>query len=267
MDIILELVAPTPEVVVVSAVNPAPAIQLTVVSGVPGADGVGVIAGGTTGQVLAKASNTNYDMDWVDPGGGTVASVNGETGIVSLNQDDIPDGTTAKQYTATEETKLAGIATGATANDTDANLKNRANHTGTQAISTVTNLQTTLDGKAASSHTHAEADVTGLTAALAAKQPLDSDLTAIAGLSPTNDDILQRKAGAWANRTIAQLKTDLAIAQSDVSGLTALLALGFYYADGTTSTNPRPSVPGKVIWVGGTTQPVNMTTGDIWVKA
>jgi hypothetical protein len=35
-------------------------------------------------------------------------------------------------------TKLGGIATGATANDTDANLKNRANHTGTQAGSTIT---------------------------------------------------------------------------------------------------------------------------------
>lgn len=40
-------------------------------------------------------------------------------------------------------------------------------------------------------------------------QPLDSDLTAVAGLSPSNDDILQRKAGAWTNRTIAQLLTDL----------------------------------------------------------
>jgi hypothetical protein len=40
-------------------------------------------------------------------------------------------------------------------------------------------------------------------------QPLDSDLTAIAALSPSNDDIVQRKAGAWTNRTIAQLLTDL----------------------------------------------------------
>ena len=55
----------------------------------------------------------------------------------------------AKAYTATEKTKLSGIATGATANDTDANLKNRANHTGSQAISTITSLQTTLDAKAA----------------------------------------------------------------------------------------------------------------------
>lgn len=48
-----------------------------------------------------------------------------------------------------------------------------------------------------------------MTTALAGKQPLDSDLTAIAALSPSNDDVLQRKSGAWTNRTIAQLKTDL----------------------------------------------------------
>jgi hypothetical protein len=35
-------------------------------------------------------------------------------------------------------TKLSGIATGATANDTDANLKDRANHTGTQSADTLT---------------------------------------------------------------------------------------------------------------------------------
>ncbi len=38
----------------------------------------------------------------------------------------------------------------------------------------------------------------------------DADLTAIAALTPTNDDVMQRKAGAWVNRTINQLKTDLA---------------------------------------------------------
>lgn len=44
---------------------------------------------------------------------------------------------------------------------------------------------------------------------LGTKQDSDSDLTAIAGLSPSNDDILQRKSGAWTNRTMAQLKADL----------------------------------------------------------
>jgi hypothetical protein len=48
------------------------------------------------------------------------------------------------------------------------------------------------------------------------QQPLDSDLTAIAGLTAANDDVLQRKSGAWTNRTPAQLKTDLALTKSDV---------------------------------------------------
>lgn len=34
--------------------------------GADGADGVGVPTGGTTGQLLAKNSNTNYDTEWVD---------------------------------------------------------------------------------------------------------------------------------------------------------------------------------------------------------
>lgn len=42
------------------------------------------------------------------------------------------------------------------------------------------------------------------------KQPLDPDLTAIAALTPTDDDVVQRKAGAWTNRTMAQIIADLA---------------------------------------------------------
>ena len=51
---------------------------------------------------------------------------------------------------------------------------------------------------------------------LAGKQAANANLTAISGLTPANDDILQRKAGAWTNRTPAQVKTDLAITKSDV---------------------------------------------------
>lgn len=47
-------------------------------------------------------------------------------------------------------------------------------------------------------------------------QPLDSDLTAICGLSPTNNDIIQRIAGSWVNRTMAQLKTALTLLKGDV---------------------------------------------------
>ena len=56
--------------------------------------------GGTTGQVLAKASGTNYDVEWINQsgGGGAVDSVNGQTGVVVLGADDVgalPDTTTA----------------------------------------------------------------------------------------------------------------------------------------------------------------------------
>lgn len=50
-------------------------------------------------------------------GGGLVSSVNGQPGpAVVLTQDDIGDGTTNKQYSATDESKLAGIAAGAEVN-------------------------------------------------------------------------------------------------------------------------------------------------------
>ncbi len=52
--------------------------------------------------------------------------------------------------------------------------------------------------------------------AIAGRQLLNSHLTAISGLTPTNNDFMQFKSGAWANRTIAQIKTDLAYTQDEV---------------------------------------------------
>ncbi len=52
--------------------------------------------------------------------------------------------------------------------------------------------------------------------AIAGRQSLNSHLTAISGLTPTNSDFMQFKSGAWANRTVAQIKTDLAYTQDDV---------------------------------------------------
>jgi hypothetical protein len=60
------------------------------------------------------------------------------------------------------------------------------------------------------------------------KQPLDSDLSAIAALSASNDDLIQRKGGVWVNRTVAQVKTDLGTAADDA----AVLASANSYSDG-----------------------------------
>lgn len=62
---------------VVSATSQSPNYAVTVnvvgvqeTTGQAGAAGVGVPSGGTTGQVLKKASNTNYDTEWADESGG-----------------------------------------------------------------------------------------------------------------------------------------------------------------------------------------------------
>jgi hypothetical protein len=51
---------------------------------------------------------------------------------------------------------------------------------------------------------------------LAAKQPLDSDLTTLAGLTATTDNFIVSASSAWASRTPAQAKTSLALVKGDV---------------------------------------------------
>ena len=91
---------------------------------------------------LVTAANT---------GGSGSAAWGGITGTLSA-QTDLQTALNAKQplatvltnttasYTVAESAKLAGIAAGATVNSTDAFLLARANHTGTQAVGTITGL-------------------------------------------------------------------------------------------------------------------------------
>lgn len=230
-------------------------------AGADGADGQGVPTGGTSGQVLAKASGTDYDTEWVEQsagGGGAWGEITGtlsaqtdlqsaldakaasshthtEADITDLgdyatstelttglatkaatshthtasnvtdfdtevsNNTDVAANTAARHthsnsavlnattasFTTADETKLDGIEASAEVNNiSDANAtdltdggastlhyhtsdRDRANHTGAQAISTVTGLQTALDGKASSSHTHAHGDITDFDTELA----------------------------------------------------------------------------------------------------
>lgn len=77
--------------------------------------------------------------------------------------------------------------------------------------------QAALDLKAALSHTHDDRYYTeGETDALLdTKQPLDGDLTAIAGLTPTTDNFIVSAASAWASRTPSQVKTTLSLNNVD----------------------------------------------------
>ncbi len=58
-------------------------------------------------------------------------------------------GLSTEDYGTGEKSKLAGIAPAATANASDAALRDRATHTGTQPIAATSGLQAALDGKAA----------------------------------------------------------------------------------------------------------------------
>ena len=88
---------------------------------------------------------------------GTVTSVTGTAPVTSSGGTTPAIGITAAtsgaagSMSAADKGKIDGIAAGATANQTNAFLVDRANHTGAQAIATVTNLQSSLDAKIATS--------------------------------------------------------------------------------------------------------------------
>lgn len=86
-------------------------------------------AGAGTGDMLAATYDPN------GRGGDAFAMAN------------MVEDTTHKVMTGDERTKLTSVAADATANDTDANLKNRANHTGTQLAETISNFNTAADAR------------------------------------------------------------------------------------------------------------------------
>jgi len=59
-----------------------------------------------TVEEVTKTANIEIVQEGI---GGAVNSVNGKDGTVTLNQDEIPDGTTYKRYSLTEKNKLASI--------------------------------------------------------------------------------------------------------------------------------------------------------------
>ncbi len=71
-------------------------------------------------------------------------TVGGRSEAFLRSADNHTDGTVNRLYTAGEKTKLAGIQDGATANATDAALRDRATHTGTQTAATISDFATAV---------------------------------------------------------------------------------------------------------------------------
>lgn len=200
-----------------TAVDEAPTQVVTVVEGGigrDGVDGVGLPAGGTTGQFPVKASDADFDIAWEDApsgGGGAVDSVNGQTGVVVLDAADVgADASgaataalaTAEAYTdtrvAAEITRADGAydASGAAAGV----LVTAEAYADTKVAAEVTRADAAYDAAGAAAAAQA--------AAVAASQPVDSDLTAIAALTTTSfGRALLTAADAAALRSAAGLGT------------------------------------------------------------
>ena len=105
---------------------------------------------------------------------------------------------------AAQRTTL-GLGTLATQGGTFSGTSSGTN-TGDETAAGILSKLLTVDGTGSS----LDADfLDGLSSA--AFQPVDSDLTTIAALTATTDSFMQAKTGAWAARTIAQVKTDLGL--------------------------------------------------------
>ena len=135
-----------------------------------------------------------------------------------------------------------------TAAGTDADLAvtpfGLASLTATEARRGLVELATTAEAAAGTDTTRAVTP-----AGLAAySPPLDADLQTIAGLSPANDSVLQRKAGAWVGRTMAQLATDVIPSiQSSGEFLETNIHNGTAYVDAdSTKVYVGPVDPGGV---------------------
>lgn len=166
-------------------------------------------------------------------GGGAVTSVAGRTGAVVLSTTDVSGlGTAATRAASSFDTAGAAASAQAASAQKSANLTD---------LSSASAARTALGLGTIATHATAEFDAAGTAdtavatfadtlgsaafadtsafdaaGAAATKQPLDSDLTAIAALTPADGDVIMRISGSWLNRTMAQLKTALGLAKADV---------------------------------------------------
>lgn len=126
-----------------------------------------------------------------------------------------PDATTSSKGIVQLAGDLAGTAALPTVPGLAAKAADSAvvHNTGVETIAGVKTFSSAPVVPAAS---FPESAVTNLVSDLAAKQPLDSDLTTIAALPATTGNVIQSVAGAWASQTPAQVKTSLVLAKADV---------------------------------------------------
>lgn len=159
-----------------------------------GTGGGAGLSDGDHGGVIVSGGGTVLELDYAEINATVQASWSRVTGLPNTMEGyGIGDGLTAAaaaltyqplsavltattaSYTTAEKSKLAAIAAGATANATNAQLRDRSTHTGTQLAATISDFAAAADarvavgitGKADVGHTHAFADLTAKPTTLA----------------------------------------------------------------------------------------------------
>ena len=219
----------------------------------------GVPPGGSVGQILGKTGSADFAVGWVADQVGAGGGIDAEAAVDAVatalglggNNIDITYNDAAGTITIDVETlttaDITGLDTALAAKATTAALT--AHETDTTAIhgiadtsllETATGAQAKVDvhvndtsaAHAATAISYAGSTNLAATTVEAAldeldteKQPVDTDLTTIAGLTATTDNFLQAKSSAWASRTVAQVKTDLGLTGTNSGDQTTIVGI------------------------------------------
>lgn len=237
------------------------------------------IIAGNTGQYW-RGDKTWQTLNSAVVGLGNVDNTSDANKPVSTAQQAALDGKAAASHThadattsasglmsGADKTKLNGVASGATANATDAQLRDRSTHTGSQAISTITGLQTALDGKAATAHTHS---YTAADVGLGNVNNTSDASKPVSTAQQTAMDVISR--GAY--NTVSGGVIDLSLASGKyVLTVNGNVTVSFSNAHATyreavlielTYTSGTVTWPASIAWKGGT--PPALTAGKkTWV--
>ena len=163
-------------------------------------------------------------------------------------------GLSTEDYTTTEKAKLAGIASGATANATDAALRARSSHTGTQTAATVSDFaaaaRTALTGKANS---------------FAAKQTFKEVVETVFAVPDAAGAVLTPANGTIQTWTLGAARTPVATGFNAGTGMLLMITAGAFTvtwtgmpvtwctADGLPPTLRTSGVTTVVLWKVGST--------------
>lgn len=174
-----------PSVRYTTVVNDTPRTAAVTVN-IPGPAGPGVPAGGTTGQILAKASGSDFDTHWI------IAPTGGGTGGTTYDDTEIRSEIALKADQTSLDAHTGDVSNPHAVTKAQVGLGN-ADNTSDLAKPVSTATQTALDGKAATVHTHTASQISDFAGAV------DTRVQLIVGAAPAALDTLSELASALGN--------------------------------------------------------------------